>query len=127
MRLLISFGADINLKNDYGTSPFLSACYRGNYECCKVLYEYPNLDPFVKTRHGYGPLELAIEAGKDRVLKWVIDEKVNNNVEYPGLELDSYDSVQILHHAVNNPENNCTTLTALLEYIWNKDPNKIAE
>lgn len=127
IRLLVAYGADINRKNNYGTSPFLSAWYRGNFEWWKVLYEFPNLDPYVKTRHGYGPLELAIEAGKDRVLKWVLEEKVTNNKEYPGLEIGSYDIIQIMHHSVNNPKNNCTTLLSLLDYVKNTWYDKLLE
>jgi uncharacterized protein len=127
LRLLISFGADINIKNNYGTTPFLSACFRGNYECWKILYEYDELDPFVKTQHGYSPLELAIEAGKGRVLKWVIEENQINNKEYPGLEINSYDSMQLLHHAVNNPNTSSDTLITLLDYLWNKNSQDVID
>jgi hypothetical protein len=91
------------------------------------LYEYPNLDPYVITSHGYTPLELAIEAGKDRLLKWVIDEKVTNNKEYPGLEIDSCDSIQIMHHSVNNTNNNSATLLSLLEYVKDTRYDKLLE
>ena len=127
IKILMSFGADINMKNDYGTTPFLSACFRGNYECCKALYDYPGLDPYVKTQHGYGPLELAIEAGKDRVLKWVIEEKLNNGVEYSGLELEKHDKIKLLHHSVNNPNNNWSTIKLLLEYTMNENRQSIID
>lgn len=127
LRLLISFGADINMKNNYGTTPFLSACFRGNYECWKILYEYKELDPFVKTQHGYGPLELSIEAGKGRIVKWVIEEKLNNNKDYSGLEIDLYDPILLMHHAVNNPNTSSETVSILLDYLWNKNSQAVIE
>ena len=127
IKVLMSFGADLNLKNNYGTTPFLSACFRGNYECWKALYEYPGLDPYIRTQHGYGPLELAIEAGKDRVLKWVIEEKNNNGIEYPGMELSKHDKIKLLHHSVNNPNNNWSTIKLLLEHTLNEDRQSIID
>jgi len=61
------------------------------------------------------------------VLKWVIEEKVNNNIDYPGLELEKHDKVKLLHHATNNPNNNCTTLKALLEYLMNGNREAVIE
>jgi len=79
----------------------------------------------MKTQHGYGPLELAIEAGKDQVLDWVIDEKVNNQKDFPGLEIDAYDPTKLLHHSVNNPNTSSATLTKLLNYSWNKNKDVV--
>lgn len=125
IRLLLSFGADINLVNHYGTTPFLSSCYRGNYEWCEILYEYKELNPYVKTPYGYSPLELAIEVGKYRMLDWIIDQKINHGKVYPGMDMDEYDKIKLLHHAVNNPDNNANTVKNLWKYIIDYHPSEI--
>ena len=91
------------------------------------MYEYEELDPYVKTKWGYSPLELAVEVGKDRVLEWIINQKVIHNKQYPGLELDEYDKIKLLHHAVNNPDNNSNTLKKLLDYTAENYPGLIEE
>jgi ankyrin repeat protein len=122
IKLLISYGAEINSKNNHGATPLLSACLKGYYECCKVLYEYDELEPFITTNNGYCAFEYAIEDRKGRIIRWIIEEKLNNNKEYPGLEIDSFDSTKMLHIAVHNPNTPHKSLSHLLDYYWNKDP-----
>ena len=119
IKLLISYGGDINLANNNGETPFLCAVHKGYYECWLILYEQPDVNPYAKTIYGYDALELAIAHGRERLVSWVIKEKLENSKEYPGFELSKHDSKILLHHAVNNPKNNYQNIKTVFDYMYN--------
>ncbi|CAI2360287.1 unnamed protein product [Moneuplotes crassus] len=125
IKLLIENGAEINVKNKYGSSPFMSACYNDNLECIKMLYEYDSLDTSGTNLDGYSAFELTIRRNQYNIIKWVIDEEVNNNNKYPGLDIQAYDKQKMLHHAVDCNENKEDVLELILEYIWSKESETI--
>ena len=117
IRLLLAYGANINLMNNSEKTPFLNACDRGYYEVWKILYEYDELNPYVKSRRGYSCLELVIGSGKDKFIKWIISEKLNN-IEYPGLKFSEHNLEVLLHHAANSSNNTKASVKEFLNYMY---------
>ena len=115
IRLLLDNGADINSKSNALTTPLLSSIFNGLWECIDVLYEYPGLDPYLKTKYGYNNMELAASVERGNViLEEIVKWKYYENWEYPGLNIDEESAEWLLHCTVN--QDRVESLKILLEY-----------
>jgi len=115
IRVLLDNGADINSKSNALTTPLLSSIFNGLWECIDVLYEYPGLDPYLKTKYGYNNMELAASVERGNViLEEIVKWKYYENWEYPGLNIDEESAEWLLHCTVN--QDRVESLKILLEY-----------
>jgi predicted nucleic acid-binding OB-fold protein len=85
---LIKNGADVNLKNNYGYTPFHYAVSDSNFETVETLIEN-GADVNVKNNYGYTPLHYAVSDGNFETVETLIengaDVNVKNNYGYTPL------------------------------------------
>lgn len=72
LKLLLDNGADIHQSDATGTTPFLSACAKGNYETVEFLLGRGAIISGVNI-NGEGPLYMAASAGSIEVLNLLLD------------------------------------------------------
>ena len=75
----IQSGADVNIKDDYGSTPLFLASEKGYTEIVKLLLEY-GADVNVKDNHGETPLYLASKNGHAEIVKLLLAHGADVNV-----------------------------------------------
>jgi ankyrin repeat protein len=66
--LLLEYGADVNARNDTGSTPLHYAASSGCLSLVKLLLKYGG-DPRIKNNEGKTPLDVAIRSDIARVLE----------------------------------------------------------
>ena len=107
VRLLVSKGADPNLRDMYGNTALHNACYNGHLDV--VLFLASNgSDLEARDNKGVRPLHAACEEGHLEVAKVLIDR---HNVDVNALSYDGKTPTRICtmkgHHAV-------------MQYLWSR-------
>ena len=72
-KYLVSKGADVHVKDDYGGTPLHSAAERGNIEVVKFLVAQ-RANVHAKTDDGGTPLHFAAERGNFEVVKFLVEQ-----------------------------------------------------
>ncbi|XP_064602158.1 fibronectin type 3 and ankyrin repeat domains 1 protein-like [Liolophura sinensis] len=70
---LLSFGADVHLKNDAGKTSLMLACFAGQLDSVKILRSNgANYEDF--DRGGSAPLHWAVDGQNDKLVEWMIKD-----------------------------------------------------
>lgn len=83
--MLLKSGADINLGNEDGATPFFVACYKGNANIVKILIE-KGAD-VNESHYKFSALYMACANGHNRVVRILLDRGADLNVEYSPLDV----------------------------------------
>lgn len=75
---------DVNLKNNYGDTPFLLACYKGRTACVPLLLKDPRVKVNEPNDDGCTPLWYAASRGYLEVIKWWIASGRKMDLGQPG-------------------------------------------
>ena len=72
----------LNIKDEYGWTPFMWACLRGHKDVVKLLLDFAgeNIDLNASSRFGYNALLFACDKGHKEIVQMILD--------YPGQDID---------------------------------------
>jgi ankyrin repeat protein len=83
-RVLLEFGADVNVKNPSSLTPLYLALENGHAGVATLLIEY-GADPNSQNEHGGTLLHLASQRGDSNVARWLLELDANVHVwDYQG-------------------------------------------
>jgi len=80
LKKLVSGGANVEAKSNFGNTPLICASINGHLEIVKYLIEEHNANVEAKDNYGYTPLIWASVYGSLEIMKYLIEE-CNANVE----------------------------------------------
>lgn len=80
VKLLLAKGADVNLKNWQGHSPFQYACSKGYQDVAEFLLQN-GADPNIKDNRNDTPLHRLASQGRSELMKLVLDQ--------PGIDVNA--------------------------------------
>lgn len=69
-KFLIGVGADPNIKNEAGETPFFEPAFQNNYKIIELLI-YAGVDPFIKNKDNETALDIATEDTKNFILNTI--------------------------------------------------------
>ena len=80
VKALINKGANINITDNAGVTPLMSAAGRGHLTTVQTLLSVPGIDINAKSFIGKTALHMAADYGKDEVVKTLINRGANINI-----------------------------------------------
>ena len=83
---------DVNRKNKYGWTPFLSTCYYGSASCAREMLKDSRVMVNEPTNLGFTPLWCAASNGCLNVIKWLIASGREMDLGKPG-DIDKTDAI----------------------------------
>jgi len=85
---------DVNVKDDYGQTPFFGACDGGHPSCVREMLRDSRVKVNEPDKDGYTPLYLAARYGSLDVIKWWIASEREIDLGKPG-DIDKTDAIGV--------------------------------
>ncbi|MEI0608198.1 ankyrin repeat domain-containing protein, partial [Brachyspira pulli] len=79
IRVLVNYGLDVNMLNNYGQTVLIWAASVNNFEVLKIFLE-GGADTDLKDKYGYTPLIYASRDGKTEMVKLLLKYRANPNI-----------------------------------------------
>ena len=107
LKLLLAIETiDVNLGNQYNTTPLSAAAMKGEEECAELLLKH-GADKDLKDDHGRSPLLWAAASGREKMVQRLLKAKVNTDIQDNG-------GKTVLHLAIEGDSSDPEPLVAKL-------------